>query len=1064
MFRTLLLFITFGSFQLILTAQPSGGGGKHLPQPTPAGIGKIDTRIDNMRYWRRMADSGFVFVAPVESLPSAIFTGSRIEHPMVMTVNSPDIPTTNQNSTQSENSVFINPTNNQAILNSNNSTTNPVGSLYGADYLLSFDGGTTWGGSISGAGGSNSGDPAAAISLTGRQYIGFINSNGGQSVSYSNDNGNTWTSVVAGAYNGGLCDKNHMWIDNSPLSPHEGNLYSAWTDFGSTNTFQIVMVRSVNDGLEWSSPVNLSSSVYAGSHNQGVNIQTGPNGQVYAIWSIYDSWPSDETAIGFAKSTDGGVSFGSGTRIINNIRGIRTTETTKNHRVNSFPSMAVDISGGPNNGNIYIVWANYGVPGVNTGPGIDVYMIRSTNQGFSWSAPIRVNQDPPGSGKQHYFPWITCDPVTGELSVIFYDDRNVSPTQCEVFVAYSFNAGNTWADFKVSDVAFTPAGIPGLAGGYMGDYLGIAARDSRIYPVWTDNRTGVARSYVSPFVLSTAPIANFGVSATTPCLNQTAQFQDMTLKTPVSWLWNITPSGYSYVNGTGPTSQNPQVKFNSYGNYTVQLIATNGFGSDTLVRTNYISVNYANADFNSDINMVFVENNVIFTDQSNCNISSYSWNFGAGATPATANTQGPHTVSYSTTGFKTVSLTVNGNVTKTKSNYIEVLPESFNMSNGTLLTCSGIFYDPQGTSSYLNNQNFTMTLMPGDTSKSIQADFTAFALEAGVNCASDWLRIYDGTSTSDSLLGSFCGTNSPGTVVAYKASGALTFHFRSDASVVAQGWAANISCVETPPPPPTTYCLANASGGSEYISRVQMGSIDNTTGWAAGRYANYTSLITRVSPEESHPITITNGSLSWPGDQCGIWIDWNHDFDFSDPGEAITVTGSPGIGPYTANIIPPANAAKGLTRMRIRIMWVGTLNACGTINYGEVEDYSVYVGTPGLWVGGTAGFENDWNTPENWDDGQVPCPITNVIIPETAFYYPESSGAFNCFDLQIKDGAIVTIQPGSILNINGDLHVGQGTSGIMYINGGTCNISGTITTFPGSIIYVSDGGGLINYE
>ncbi len=67
----------------------------------------------------------------------------------------------------------------------------------------------------------------------------------------------------------------------------------------------------------------------AGSHNQGVNIQTGPNGEVYAIWSIYDSWPSDEKAIGFAKSMDGGVTFSTATRIINNIKGIRTTEVGK---------------------------------------------------------------------------------------------------------------------------------------------------------------------------------------------------------------------------------------------------------------------------------------------------------------------------------------------------------------------------------------------------------------------------------------------------------------------------------------------------------------------------------------------------------------------------------------------------------------------------------------------------------------------------------------------------------------------------------------------------------------
>jgi hypothetical protein len=50
--------------------------------------------------------------------------------------------------------------------------------------------------------------------------------------------------------------------------------------------------------------------------------------------------------------------------------------------------MACDIGG---DGSIYIVWTNIGVPGVNTGNDIDVYMVRSSDEGESWSAPIRVN-------------------------------------------------------------------------------------------------------------------------------------------------------------------------------------------------------------------------------------------------------------------------------------------------------------------------------------------------------------------------------------------------------------------------------------------------------------------------------------------------------------------------------------------------------------------------------------------------------------------------------------------------------------------------------------------------
>ncbi len=48
-----------------------------------------------------------------------------------------------------------------------------------------------------------------------------------------------------------------------------------------------------------STPINISAAVNAGSHNQGVNIQTGPDGEVYVAWAIYDAFPTDETATGF---------------------------------------------------------------------------------------------------------------------------------------------------------------------------------------------------------------------------------------------------------------------------------------------------------------------------------------------------------------------------------------------------------------------------------------------------------------------------------------------------------------------------------------------------------------------------------------------------------------------------------------------------------------------------------------------------------------------------------------------------------------------------------------------
>lgn len=457
---------------------------------------KFDTRIDNIGFWMEMAKKGYTPYNPDVKVAPAVYTGSKIKAFSVITEDSPDVPVTDINSTQSENSIFVDPNDEKTLLQSNNSTPNPVSGIYGANDFYSFDEGETWGGEVQGAGGSNSGDPTTAISLNGRWFVNYISNAMGQGVSYSDDQGASWTVKTVAPNPGYLADKNHMWIDNSASSPYEGNLYVAWTDFGGSQDGDVVMNHSTDNGETWSAGQNISSAI--GGFNQGVHIQTGPEGEVYAFYSNY-SGGGGMKAIGMSRSIDGGETWEPAVKIITGLRGIREFSTLKTVRVNDFPVSAVDISSGSNSGNLYVVWANIGVPGINTGDDLDIYMVRSSDKGETWTDPIRVNQDPINEGNIHYFPWIACDRGTGALNVVFYDDRNVSSTQTEVFCANSGNAGDTWEDFKVSDVAFTPSPIPGLASNYFGDYLGITSKDGYVYPVWTDNREGYAMTYCSPY-------------------------------------------------------------------------------------------------------------------------------------------------------------------------------------------------------------------------------------------------------------------------------------------------------------------------------------------------------------------------------------------------------------------------------------------------------------------------------------------------------------------------------------------------------------------------------------
>ena len=88
-----------------------------------------------------------------------------------------------------------------------------------------------------------------------------------------------------------------------------------------------------------------------------------------------------------------------------------------------------------------------------------------------------------------------------------------------------------------------------------------------------------------------APTANFTASATSITPGTTVSFTDLSTGLPTSWAWSVTPTtGWSYAGGSSATTQNPQITFNTVGQYTISLTATNAQGSDVETKNNYIVV------------------------------------------------------------------------------------------------------------------------------------------------------------------------------------------------------------------------------------------------------------------------------------------------------------------------------------------------------------------------------------------------------------------------------------------------------------------------------------------
>jgi PKD repeat protein len=99
-----------------------------------------------------------------------------------------------------------------------------------------------------------------------------------------------------------------------------------------------------------------------------------------------------------------------------------------------------------------------------------------------------------------------------------------------------------------------------------------------------------------------APVANFVANQTNVTPGTTVSFTDQSTGIPTSWAWSITPAtGWAFAGGTTSTSQNPQVTFNTVGQYTVSLTASNAQGSDVETKNNYIIVAQATGPCNPSV-------------------------------------------------------------------------------------------------------------------------------------------------------------------------------------------------------------------------------------------------------------------------------------------------------------------------------------------------------------------------------------------------------------------------------------------------------------------------------
>src|SRR5690554_5756309 len=143
----------------------------------------------------------------------------------------------------------------------------------------------------------------------------------------------------------------------------------------------------------------------------------------------------------------------------------------------------------------------------------------------------------------------------------------------------------------------------------------------------------------------------------------------------------------------------------------------------------------------------------------------------------------------------------------------------------------------------------------------------------------------------------------------------------------------------------TNYCESTSVySGDNITSFVTTGGlpfdISNTnSGFSPNGYGDFTSMSVSHYETGSVDFTVTtNWSMN-----ISIWVDWNNNMVFETNEKAFGSTAT--TATHTGSIVVPFGTPEGDYRIRVRAQWESPL-PCGTINYGETEDYTFTVITP----------------------------------------------------------------------------------------------------------------------